>query len=270
MSTITSLTTQDNRERQNYAVAVSELSFTDDLNNSSSSLYKNLSKEFKILLRDAYKKVQPDAEVTILGFTNGSVIILHELVTPVPLTNEEINSQIQNLSPKYTTKLLPDDEIPCQDKTYGIKNYNNFAETPCQNQAGVMKRRCGKNGTYEEELDFCVSQEINNILKAVNSTNLENNFSNLLQQLSNATDVVNVNTPGNIEAVVTILTQISKVNATVNETDMERHRNYGSCTRSIDKEIFIVRIFFSSEDCREHFYYKAILKIESSASFRKA
>ncbi|XP_038655813.1 adhesion G protein-coupled receptor F5-like isoform X2 [Scyliorhinus canicula] len=217
----TSLTTQDNRERQIYAVTVAELSFTDDLNNSSSSLYKNLSKEFKDLLEDAYRKVQPDVIVTILGFSKGSVIVVHEVTTTKALSNDEINSQIQNLSPKYTTELLPDDKIPCQDETYGITNYNTIAEIPCQNQAGVMKRRCGKNGKYEEELDFCVSTEINKILEEVNSTNLENTFSNLLDQLSNATDVVTVNTPGNVEAVVTILTQISTVNATVNETDME-------------------------------------------------
>ncbi|XP_072355243.1 adhesion G-protein coupled receptor F1-like isoform X2 [Scyliorhinus torazame] len=217
----TSLTTQDNRERQNFAVTVSELSFTDDLNNSSSSLYKNLSIEFKILLENVYRKVRPDAVVTILGFSKGSIIILHEVATTNALTNDEVNSQIQNLSPKYTTELLPDDEIPCQDETYGIANYNTIVEIPCQNRAGVMKRRCGKNGQYEEELDFCVSQEINNILEEVNSTKLENTFSNLLDQLSNATDVVNVNTPGNVEAVVTILTQISTVNATVNETDMK-------------------------------------------------
>ncbi|XP_038654725.1 adhesion G-protein coupled receptor F1-like [Scyliorhinus canicula] len=225
VSTITSLNTQVNRERQNYAVTVSELSFTDDLNNSSSSLYQKLSNEFKILLQDAYKKVQPGAEVTILGFTKGSLIILHEVATTRTLTNEEISSQIQNLSPRYTTKLLLGDKIPCQDKTYGITNYNTIAEIPCQNQAGVMKRRCGKNGKYEGELDFCVSKEINNILKEVNSTNLETIFSNLLQQLSNATNVVNISTPGNVEAVVTILTLISNVNATVNETDMEVRNN---------------------------------------------
>ncbi|XP_038655814.1 adhesion G protein-coupled receptor F4-like [Scyliorhinus canicula] len=219
--TTTSLTTQDNKEKQNYAVRILELSFTDDLNNPSSSLYKNLSKEFNDLLEDAYRKVQPDAIVTILGFTKGSVIIFHEVATTRPLTNEEINSQIQNLSPKYTVILLPDDKIPCQDETYGITNYNTIVEIPCQNQAGVMKRRCGKNGKYEEELDFCVSKEINNILEVVNSTNLETIFSNLLQQLSNATNVVNISTPGNVEAVVTILTLISNVNATVSETDME-------------------------------------------------
>ncbi|GCB60923.1 hypothetical protein scyTo_0006957 [Scyliorhinus torazame] len=221
VSTTTSLTTQDNREKQNYAVRISELSFTDDLNNPSSSLHKNISEEFNSLLEDFYRKLRPDAILNILGFSKGSVIMLHEVTTTRPLTNEEINSQIQNLSPKYTAELLPDDEIPCQDETYGITNYNTIAEIPCQNRAGVMKRRCGKNGKYEEELDFCVSQEINNILKAINSTNLENTFSNLLQQLSNATNVVNISTPGNVEAVVTILTQISNVNATVDKTDME-------------------------------------------------
>ncbi|XP_078069691.1 adhesion G-protein coupled receptor F2-like [Mustelus asterias] len=207
-------------KRHKHAVKISGLTFTVELNNPSSSLYKNRSKEFKTLLEKAYRKVQPDAVVNIIGFTKGSVIILYQVVSTKSLTLSETTTQIQNLSPKYRTELLPDDEIPCYNKRYGTTNYNSIAETCCVN-TGVMKRRCGKNGKYEEELDFCISDEINNILQAVNTTNLDTKFSNLLQQLSNGTDVVNITTPGNVQAVVTILTQISKVNTTVNETDME-------------------------------------------------
>ncbi|XP_078069690.1 adhesion G-protein coupled receptor F1-like [Mustelus asterias] len=217
----TRLTTPDNLARQNYAIRVSGLTFTDELNNSSSSFYKSLSKEFKTLLERAYREVQPDAEVNILGFTKGSVIILYQVVSKKPLTSNEITTQIQNLSPKYTTELLPDDKIPCYDEIYGTANYNTTVEIPCENQPGVKKRRCGENGEYEKELDFCISEEINNILQALNLTTLKKTFSNLLEQLSNVTDEVNVNTLGNVQAVVTILTQISTVNATVNETDME-------------------------------------------------
>ncbi|XP_078069689.1 adhesion G protein-coupled receptor F5-like [Mustelus asterias] len=216
----TSQHTGEELARQNYAVRVSGLTFTDELNNPSSSLYKNLSKEFKKLLEDAYQSVQPDAAVNILGFTKGSVIIVHQVVSKKLLTSNEITTQIKNLSPKYKTELLPDDKIPCHDEIYGTTNYNSIAEIPCENQPGVKKRRCGENGKYEKELDFCLSEEINNILQAVNTTDLETKFSNLLQELSNVTDEVNITTPGNVQAVVTILTSISNVNTTVDETDV--------------------------------------------------
>ncbi|GCB61816.1 hypothetical protein scyTo_0012978 [Scyliorhinus torazame] len=172
-----------------------------------------------MLLEAAYGKVPSDAVVSILGFTKGSVIILHEAATTRPLTNKEINSQIQNLSPKYTAELLPENEIPCHDET-GTRNFDTTEKIPCEKGGGSMTITCKKNGIYEKDLRFCISEKINDILQVVNSTsNLENNFSNLLEQLSNATD--DVTTPGDILAVVDILTQISNVNTIVNETDMK-------------------------------------------------
>ncbi|XP_078069688.1 adhesion G protein-coupled receptor F5-like [Mustelus asterias] len=171
-------------------------------------------------LEKTYGNVQPGAMVKILGFTKGSVIILHRVVSKKPLTLNEITTQIQNLSPKYTTELLPDDKIPCHDEIYGTTNYNSIAEIPCENQPGVWKKRCEENGKYGEEFDFCILDEINNILQAVNTTDLQTKFSNLLQELSNVTDEVNITTPGNVQAVVTILTSISNVNTTVDETDV--------------------------------------------------
>ncbi|XP_078398208.1 adhesion G protein-coupled receptor F5-like [Cetorhinus maximus] len=173
-----------------------------------------------MLLEDAYELVQP-AVTKVLGFTNGSVIVLYQVASSKPVANDEIIIRLQSLSTNYRIETISDYEIPCNDETYGTTNYNSIAEIPCKNQTGVMKRRCGKNGNYEEELDFCISDEIDNILQVVNSTDLENTFSSLLQQLSNVTDVVNVTTPGNVQAVVDILTPISTVNTTANETDVE-------------------------------------------------
>ncbi|XP_078398968.1 adhesion G-protein coupled receptor F1-like [Cetorhinus maximus] len=209
------------QKRTKHAIRVVGLNFTNELKDASSTLYKNLSKTFQMLLEESLKSVQPDAKVNILGFTNGSVIVLYQVASNKPVANDKIITSLQSLPTNFRIETIPDDEIPCNDETYGTTNYNSIAEIPCRNRRGVMKRRCGKNGNYEKELDFCISEEINNILQVVNSTDLENTFSSLLQRLSNVTDVVNVTTPGNVQAVVDILTPISTVNTTANETDVE-------------------------------------------------
>ncbi|XP_067874138.1 adhesion G-protein coupled receptor F1-like isoform X2 [Heterodontus francisci] len=221
-TTTVSTTTITTQVRQKYAFEVKDLSFTDELNNRSSALFKNRSKEFKMLLEEAYRSADSSAAVDILGFTKGSVIVLHEVRSNKPLTEEEITTSRNRLKESIPgIVFLTDDEIPCNHEVYGTTNYNSTAEIPCKNQGGVEKIRCEKNGKYGDKMDFCISTEINNILQAVNSTDLDDNFSNLLQDLSNATADDNIITPGNVEAVVTILSQISNVNASVNETDME-------------------------------------------------
>ncbi|XP_041044237.1 adhesion G protein-coupled receptor F5-like [Carcharodon carcharias] len=217
----TAVIIQDNLVRKNYAFRVTGLTYTAELKNTSSTLYKNLSKTFQMSLEESLKSVQLDAKVNILGFTNGSVIVLYQVTSNKTVTNEEITNNLKGLPKNYRIETIPDDEIPCKNEIYGTTNYNSIAEIPCKNRAGVMKRRCGKNGNYEKELDFCISEEINNILQAVNTTNLENTFSNLLQQLSNVKDDATTIAPGNVQAVVDILTEISNVNATVNDTDMQ-------------------------------------------------
>ncbi|XP_060707259.1 adhesion G protein-coupled receptor F5-like [Hemiscyllium ocellatum] len=220
-------------ERQRYAFRVVELQFTKELSNSSSPEFKDLLNRFKMPLESSIQSVRPGAVVIILGFSNGSVIILFEVITDASLTPDEFSTsreKLQNNLTDYKIESLPSDEIPCTDQTFGTTNFNIVAEIPCENMPGVKKRRCGRNGVYEEVLDFCISEEINNILEAVNTTDLENNFSSLLEQLSNVTDEDTVNTPGNVQAVVEIMRQISNVNSTVNETDM---RNFLETVSSV-------------------------------------
>ncbi|XP_048386194.1 adhesion G protein-coupled receptor F5-like [Stegostoma tigrinum] len=233
-TTTTTMTLQPNLVRQKFAFRVLGLNFTEELSDPSSPMFKNLSKQFKTALENSFQSVRPDATVNVVGFTNGSVIVLHEVISARTLTSDELTTsseQLQNNLPaNYKIEYLPSDEIPCHDALFGTTNYNTIAEIPCENMQGFKKRRCGKDGEYEEELDFCISEEINNILQAVNTTNLEDNFSNLLEQLSNVTDEVTVNTPGNVQAVVEIMTQISNVNSSINETDM---RNFLETVSSV-------------------------------------
>ncbi|XP_048452396.1 adhesion G protein-coupled receptor F5-like [Rhincodon typus] len=233
-TTTTTTTLQANLVRQKFAFRVLGLNFTKELSDPSSPMFKNLSKQFKTALENSFQSVRPDATVNVVGFTNGSLIVLQEVTSTRALTPDELTTSSEelqkNLPANYRIEYLPSDKIPCHDAVFGTANYNTIAEIPCENMPGFKKRRCGRNGEYEEELDFCISEEINNILQAVNTTNLEDNFSNLLEQLSNVTDEVTVNTPGNVQAVVEIMTQISNVNSNVTETDM---RNFLETVSSV-------------------------------------
>ncbi|XP_043530896.1 adhesion G-protein coupled receptor F2-like [Chiloscyllium plagiosum] len=189
----TTMTPQDNLVHQNHAIRDGELAFVEELNNRSSSLFKNHSKRFKELLENAYRIVDRDAVVNILGFT----------------TQEGPFNQ------------AGDDKIPCIDEKYGITNYNTSAKLQCENMMGTKTSRCGKNGLYEQELNFCVSEEIYRICEELKTNDLEKTFPSTLQQLSCATRGDNITSPGNVKAVVDILSNISTVNSTVNETDMK-------------------------------------------------
>ncbi|XP_072911474.1 adhesion G protein-coupled receptor F5-like [Hemitrygon akajei] len=115
-----------------------------------------------------------------------------------------------------------EDEIPCTDSEFGTTKFNSTAEIPCQGMEGVRKRRCGKNGKYDDEHDFCLIPEIYNLLKVTESSaEVTKNFSSLLHELSKASKEQTIAKPGNLETVVTILTTFSEVNNTVNETDLE-------------------------------------------------
>ncbi|XP_051881322.1 adhesion G protein-coupled receptor F5-like isoform X2 [Pristis pectinata] len=208
-----------------FALRVKNLIFSKDLKNSSSPLYKNISREFNALLNEAYKSVRPDASVKILGFTNGSIIVVHEVFSRSPLSPGDIASsqnEVTNaLSNKYITEFLPEDEIPCSSSIFGTTNFNSIAEIPCMGVGGVKKAKCGKNGKYEKELDFCLLPAISNLLELTNSSaEVAKNFSSLLQELSTASQNENITTPGNVQAVVTILKIFSETNTTVNETDL--------------------------------------------------
>ncbi|XP_043530909.1 adhesion G protein-coupled receptor F5-like [Chiloscyllium plagiosum] len=257
-------------ERQRYAFRVVGLPFTKELSNSSSLMFKNRSDQFKTLLEVSFQSVRPDAIVNILGFTNGSVIILFEVITNASLTSEEFaasSEQLQNRLPAdYKIESLPSDEIPCTDQTFGTTNFNIIAEIPCEDMPGVKKRRCGRNGVYEEVLDFCISEEINNILEAVNTTDLENNFSSLLEQLSSVTDEVTVNTPGNVQAVVEIMRQISNVNSTVNETDMRvRTIIYQKQSQAYISELYLFNVKEKVNKVKVNFLQTVSRMISSSS-----
>ncbi|XP_043543411.1 adhesion G-protein coupled receptor F1-like isoform X1 [Chiloscyllium plagiosum] len=220
-TTAAATTTLQSNLRKNFAFRIFNLTFTDELSQASSTLFKSHSRTFQGLLQTAYRNVQRDATVNILGFTNGSVIVLHQVISEEPLTKniEKVRENVRNaFSPNYTIEWLQDDEIPCFHETYGITNYNTCVEVPCENKTGIMKIRCGKNGMYK--LDFCISEEIYKILEVTKGSNLEDIFSSLLRNLSIAVTEVNVNTAGNIQAVVDILTSISNLGVNVTETDM--------------------------------------------------
>ncbi|XP_067841377.1 adhesion G protein-coupled receptor F4-like [Heptranchias perlo] len=220
-SKTTRTTTTGSKATRRFAIQFTDLNFTKELRDSSSPLYKSLSQNVKTLIENIYKEVRPDAEVNIIGFTNGSVVVLYDVRTNRSLSDADIKSSSKILSEKYI--LVPGDKIPCSDPDYGTTNYGETAEIPCDGQTGTMRRKCGRNGKYEAELNFCISSAINNILLQVeNSTDLEENLPNLLEQLSNTTTTEqNITTPGNVQAVVGILTTFSNLRVNVSETDME-------------------------------------------------
>ncbi|XP_072911469.1 adhesion G protein-coupled receptor F5-like [Hemitrygon akajei] len=208
---------------QTFALIIENLIFSNELKNSSSAECKNRSAEFTSLLNQAYKKVDENASVKVLGFSNGSTIVVHEVFSSLSLTEEDKKAVVKTLSEgNYTTKFLPEDEIPCTDSEFGTTKFNSTAEIPCMGMKGVRRRRCGKNGQYDDEHDFCLIPEIYNLLKVTQSpAEVTNNFSSLLLRLSTASQEPNITKPGNVEAVVNILTTFSKVNNTVNEKDLE-------------------------------------------------
>ncbi|XP_072356664.1 adhesion G protein-coupled receptor F5-like [Scyliorhinus torazame] len=67
----------------------------------------------------------------------------------------------------------------------------------------------------------------------VTSINLIHTYSIILIKLTNVTHVINIITPGNIQAVVSILLPISKLNTSVNETDMKNFLHTVSKTISL-------------------------------------
>ncbi|XP_069742866.1 adhesion G-protein coupled receptor F2-like isoform X2 [Narcine bancroftii] len=208
-----------------FAFRVLNLEFTDDLRNSSSDMYKKLENEFTTLLEEAFRNVQVDADITILGFSEGSVIVLYNALTDSALTKDDVTSTNQNLmkslSDRYKVEILPSDEIPCQNEILGIKNFNENETIPCMGMNGFKLIICGKNGQYEVR-DFCVLPVLTNLDELTSSSiEVEQNFSSLLQVLSTASQNENITSPGNVEAVVNILMKFSQSNAKPNETDLE-------------------------------------------------
>uniref|UniRef100_UPI00398EE56E adhesion G protein-coupled receptor F4-like n=1 Tax=Pristiophorus japonicus TaxID=55135 RepID=UPI00398EE56E len=211
--------------KQTFAIKLQNIIYTDELRNSSSTLYKKFKRDFKTQFETAYKGVRSDAIVNILGFTNGSINVVYDVFSNQALTSAEIEASKTTLKDnldRYTPEFIASSEIPCYDSVYGTTNFNTIAEIPCDGNEGVMKRKCEKNGKYDEILNFCISAAINNILQETNSTDLAKNFSSLLAQLTNATAAAeeDITSPGNVQAVVTILTTFSNVNVTVDETDL--------------------------------------------------
>ncbi|XP_072107607.1 adhesion G-protein coupled receptor F1-like isoform X2 [Mobula birostris] len=214
-------------ESRTFALIIKNLNFCNELKNASSAEYKNRSTEFTSLLNESYRKVVSDAFVKVLGFSSGSIIVLHQVFSRCPLTDEEVASSRKAvedtlLEVNYSTQFLPEDEIPCTDNVFGTTSFNSIAEIPCMRMEGVRKRRCGKNGKYEDEHDFCLLYAISQLLKVTNSTaEVAKNFSKLLHNLSMVSAEQDITKPGNVKAAVTILTTFSEVNNTVTETDME-------------------------------------------------
>lgn len=56
-----------------------------------------------------------------------------------------------------------DDRIPCSDPVYGTTSFNTTATIACMGSEGDMRRQCGFNGTYGNELNFCLIPEISNL-----------------------------------------------------------------------------------------------------------
>ncbi|XP_062890912.1 adhesion G protein-coupled receptor F4-like isoform X2 [Mobula hypostoma] len=226
-TTSKSTTSPPGQENRTFAVTIENLIFSNELKNPSSAVYENRSKEFTTLLNEAYRRVVPNASVKVLGFANGSIIVLHQVFSSSPLTDEEVASSrtaVNNTlsGVNYISKFIPDDEIPCTDSVFGTTKFNFTAKIPCMEMEGDRRRRCGKNGKYNDEHNFCVLPAIRDLLQVTNSTaEVAKNFSNLLHELSTVSIKQNITNPGNVEAVVTILTTFSEVNNTVTEIDME-------------------------------------------------
>uniref|UniRef100_UPI00398F17DC adhesion G-protein coupled receptor F2-like n=1 Tax=Pristiophorus japonicus TaxID=55135 RepID=UPI00398F17DC len=226
-TTSTTATTPPNKlETQTFAIKLQNITYTDELSNSSSTLYKKFERDFKTQFETAYKDVRSDAIVNILGFTNGSINVVYDVTSKKALTSAEIEDSSKTVKDnlfRYAPEFIDSTEIPCYDSVYGVTNFNTIAEIPCDGNEGVMKKKCENNGKYGEILNFCISAAINDILQETKSTDFANNFSSLLEQLTNATAAAeeNITSPGNVQAVVTILTTFSNVTVIVNKTDLE-------------------------------------------------
>ncbi|XP_032877181.1 adhesion G protein-coupled receptor F5-like isoform X2 [Amblyraja radiata] len=86
--------------------------------------------------------------------------------------------------------------------------------------AGDMRRLCGVNG-YGDELNFCLIPEISNLRELTKSpAEVAANFSSLLQELSDVSDNENITEPGNVQAVIGILTTFANATVPVDETDL--------------------------------------------------
>ncbi|XP_072356663.1 uncharacterized protein [Scyliorhinus torazame] len=78
------------QEKQNHALRILTLIFTDDLKNSSSTLFKNKTKEFKELLQKTYRTVQSNAVVNILGY----IIVFSILDEYIPIYIASTNTSV--------------------------------------------------------------------------------------------------------------------------------------------------------------------------------
>ncbi|XP_032877963.1 adhesion G-protein coupled receptor F1-like [Amblyraja radiata] len=101
----------------------------------------------------------------------------------------------------------------CMDPSYGISKANEDARINCTNgMTGQKIKRCSTDGNYGEEEDFCVSNEINEILQITkNSTELAKQLPQLVGKLDNISKSQNNTTPGNLQASLNILHAFSTV-----------------------------------------------------------
>lgn len=226
MTTTTTLpmTTPIKKVEKKIGLRIRSLNFTAELKDSSSELYQNLTNELTGRLNEAYKKDIDDAVVKVLGYDNGSVlaalVVASNKFKSVDI--ELVQKNVQNeLSDKYNVDFLPDDRIPCSDPVYGTTSFDSTARIACMGSEGDMRRRCGSNGTYGDELNFCLIPEISNLRELTKSpAEVAANFSSLLQELSDVSDNENITEPGNVQAVIEILTTFSNATVPVDETDL--------------------------------------------------
>ncbi|XP_062898067.1 uncharacterized protein LOC134343109 [Mobula hypostoma] len=99
-------------ESRTFALIIKNLNFCNELKNASSAEYKSRSTELTSLLNEAYRRVVPNAFVKVLGFANGSIIVLHQVFSSSPLTDEEfassrtaVNNTLSGVN--YISKFIP-------------------------------------------------------------------------------------------------------------------------------------------------------------------
>ncbi|XP_045049408.2 adhesion G-protein coupled receptor F1 isoform X1 [Desmodus rotundus] len=197
--------------------------FTEDLLNSSSSVYSKYTTGIEIQLKEAYRRIQGFESVRVTQFRAGSIIVGYEVVgsssasellSDIGQAAEKAAEGLQKLFPLEDDSFRVSGEVQCNSIVFGFGFKNDEYTLPCSSgYTGNITAKCQPSG-WQVVRETCVLAQLEELKKnfsVVASNATEAAMSSVVRNLSVLIQQNPSTTAGNLASVVSILGNVSSL-----------------------------------------------------------